>query len=114
MSVMRLRWLPLGLRLLLSEIGDSLRFWLQVRRERRTGRAAVDSGDWILPRFRWWRLPLCWVRGHRWPADSTGFWISPYRMEHCACCGEEVSGRASIASLQPLPESERGWSWGDE
>ncbi|MGO4222108.1 hypothetical protein AB4Y64_09690 [Lysobacter sp. TAF61] len=60
---------------------------------------ADERRSW--PELRAWRLPMCWLRGHRWP--GTSFSITAYTLEWCECCGEEVAGRTSWAQLEARP-----------
>ena len=90
------RWIVrLGLRLRACAIAFSLYYAAKVRETPRDERAG-------LPRLRWWRWPLCWWRGHQY-GYGCSIEISPYRLEFCRCCGEEIGGRASWADIQPRP-----------
>lgn len=95
-------------RLILGDVQLTLRY---ARALRKTPPGQREG----LPRLRWWNLPLCWVSGHRHGRRGV-FEISPYRLEFCSCCGEEVAGRAAWSQIEPRPldDDDMPWDWDGE
>lgn len=86
-------------------IGPSIGYVLAVHRTPLADREG-------LTRPRWWRLPICWLRGHRYGRRGA-FEIVPWRLEFCPCCGEEVAFRTRWSQLQERP-GEDDLPWGDD
>lgn len=68
-----------------------------------------------LPRLRWWKLPACWIRGHRWRTRGGCFAIDGYSLQFCQCCDEEVAGRTAWSQIEPRSDDdELPWNWDDD
>lgn len=83
------------LQLLLSEILASLRYAEALK--------ATPASDRIGPGLQAVKLPICWIRGHTWPALTGAFEICAFRAQWCDRCGEEVAGRVAWSQLEPEP-----------
>lgn len=84
------------LRRFISRIGDTAHY---VQLWRATPRSAR-----FIPAQMLLKAPSCWVRGHSWEQGQS-FEISPWLLEFCTCCGQEVSYRTSLDQLR-APETE--------
>lgn len=97
------------LRALASEIGWSME---TMRKQRQT--PLPDRAG--LPTIRWWKLPLCLLRGHSWWRDGRGYIeITGWRLQFCQCCGQEIAGRTSWAQIDSRPDDADDFiDWDDE
>lgn len=70
---------------------------------------ATPACDRVVPPFRWWMLPACWIRGHVWA--SACLEITSCRAQFCGRCGEEVAGRTSLHQfeLRPINDDDLPW-----
>jgi hypothetical protein len=59
--------------------------------------------------LEWWRVPLCWIRGHRWWfADGA---LYSWRAYPCRCCGEELRGWVCANDIPFAPiDADRDYS----
>jgi hypothetical protein len=59
--------------------------------------------------LRVWRMPVCWLRGHRFGGDRGGLLLAQWRAYGCQRCGEELMGRHNWNDLATRPaDSEDG------
>lgn len=72
----------------------STRFLRRLRDTPRADRTLIQG-----PRLS--RMPLCWLRGHRFEGQS--FVIVSWRMQFCTCCREEIAGRTRWSEISPQP-----------
>ncbi|HEY5804881.1 MAG TPA: hypothetical protein VIT90_14405 [Lysobacter sp.] len=61
------------------------------------------------PELIWWRLPMCWMRGHTWAGAS--FAITCYTLQFCERCGEEVASRTRWDQIEPRPLDDEDLPW---
>ena len=60
-----------------------------------------------LPAPNRFKQPICWLRGHVFPGQV--FEVTPWQLQFCTCCSEEVAGRTRWDDISPRPVGFLDW-----